>query len=117
MPADLPVAERIQLAAASSGLVLEEMTTLRRACERQEPLSYGIRCLISNWEAAGSDSTRRIFETEFTAAEPANREMLELTVDAVLSWSNWNQLRQRRDLSIAQSLAVLRYSLTALLCN
>lgn len=116
VPADLPIAERIQLAAASSGRMFEEITSLRRACERQESLSEEIHGLISNWEAVGAASTRRIFEAEFSSAEPASREVLELTVDAVLSWSNWNQLRQRRGCSTTQSLAAVRHSLTALLC-
>ena len=115
VPADIPLAERIELAASSSSDAFEQITGLRRACERQEWSSDEIHGLIDDWEAIGVASTSRVFATEFDAADLADRETMMLAVDAILSWSNWNQLRQRRDLSIEQSRTVIRHSLAALL--
>lgn len=117
VPADLAIVERIEFTASSRSDAFEEITSLRRACERQEWLSDEIHGLINDWEAIGTTSTLRIFEQEFTAADADAREHLESAVDAVISWSNWNHLRQRRELSIEQSQTVIVFALTSLLVH
>ena len=115
VPVELPLAERIEQIAASRSEVFEELTSLRRACERQEWLSEDIHGLIAAWEAADAASVERIFASEIEAVEPAERASTSMAVDAVVSWSHWNHLRQRRDLSVERSRSVVRHSLAALL--
>ena len=115
IPADLPLSERIALMAASRGQLFEQLTGLRRACERQEWLSEDIRKLIDDWEQLGTASTLRIFATELAALDPADRALVGMALDAASSWATWNQLRHRRSLSIADSQAVVERSLQLLL--
>ncbi len=115
VPADRPLAERIELVATSRGQTFEQITLLRRACERQEWLSDDIHDLISDWERIGQTSTMRIFEAELNLTQEQTRDTFALALDGVLCWSNWNQLRQRRKLTINESQAVIRLTLETLL--
>lgn len=115
VPADRPLSERIELVASSRGQIFEQMTLLRRACERQEWLSDDIHELINDWERVGQTSTMRIFEAELSLVADHNRDAFAVAVDSVLCWSNWNQLRQRRELTINQSQTVIQHTLEALL--
>ncbi len=115
VPADLPLAERIEMVALNRGLVFEEISGVRRAFERQKWLSDDIHALVAGWEELGETSTRRVFAAELDAAPASERDTLAWAVDAVASWANWNQLRQRRGLSVIQCQTVISCTLQALL--
>lgn len=113
--ADLPLDERINRVTSSRAELWEAITQFRRACERQEWLSQEIHELIDCCERADAANTLRVFAPEFDAMSPADDPTLKLAVDAVLSWSNWNQLRQRRMLDCRHTELVMRFALHSLL--
>jgi TetR/AcrR family transcriptional regulator of autoinduction and epiphytic fitness len=115
VPVDLPLADRIALVAERYGDAFEAVTGLRRACERQEWLADEIRDLIDDWEQFFRTSTSRTFAAEIEAAADTQRDGVGAAVETTLSWSVWNQLRQRRGLTPDDSRAVLVHMLHTLL--
>ena len=115
VPADLPLDERIDRLTASRAEAWEAITLFRRACERQEWLSQEIHDLIDCWERTDAACTLRVFAPEFEAMCATDDPTLKHAVDAVLSWSTWNQLRQRRQLDGDDAQAAIRFALHSLL--
>jgi TetR/AcrR family transcriptional regulator, regulator of autoinduction and epiphytic fitness len=110
---DLPLAERIDAVARTRARIWEDVTMLRRACERQEWLSADIQGFLTRWERATEELTRRVFATEF--AQLSGKQCIIQSVDALLSWSTWNQLRHRRSLPVEEAISVLVGSVSTLL--
>jgi len=115
--ADLPLADRIETMVANRGHLFESVTLLRRSCERQEWVSPEIHDFIDDWEKLCSASTLRVFAPELSVMPFEKHDTVGAAVDAVLSWSTWNQLRRRRGLSVEESEAVMRRGLDALLTS
>jgi len=111
----LPLRDRIDGVVENRGRLFEAATMLRRACERQEWLSTEIHGFLVEWERATETANMLAFGNELMAMTSDDRDTIGRAVDALLSWSSWNQLRQRRSLSVEQSAAVLRASIAALL--
>jgi AcrR family transcriptional regulator len=110
---DLPLEERIDAVVRLRGRVWEDMTMLRRACERQEWLSAEIHSFLIEWERLSERQAARIFANEF--AQLAHLHCIVHSVDTLLSWSAWNQLRQRRSLSVEEAISTVIGSVSALL--
>lgn len=89
----LPLDDRIARVAAQRGVMLESITPIRRAA------------IINAWSSAavterierGHDFLRAEVETvfgpELADTDPAQRPLLLDTLDAILSWGMWEQLR------------------------
>ena len=102
---------------ANRSHLFEATTLLRRSCERQEWLSADVHAFIDEWEHICGASTLRVFAPELDRMPVEKHETVGGAVDAILSWSTWNQLRERRGQSIEQAEAVMRRGLQALLTS
>jgi AcrR family transcriptional regulator len=115
VPADLPFDERVETLVLNLTDAFEAMTAVRRACERQEWLSAEIHELIQRWEQTNADDTARVFRRELNAIPGEARVHRELAITSVLSWSMWNQMRERRGLTAEQARAVVVTALSTLI--
>jgi TetR/AcrR family transcriptional regulator, regulator of autoinduction and epiphytic fitness len=115
VPADLPLAERVQRFAASRAVVLERLMPVMRAARLREP---GSRALTSNRQmfiAAGDAEAARVFAPEIAGRDDVRRRRLLDAVGSLAGGPAWEALRLDRGLPVDAARDQLARQLTAVL--
>ncbi|HVM27282.1 MAG TPA: TetR/AcrR family transcriptional regulator [Mycobacteriales bacterium] len=115
IPADLPLAERLERFAASRARVLEKLLPVMRAVRLREPSSPALAANRVLFIAAGDDEVRRVFAAELHGRDEDRARRLLDAVFVVAGGPTWEVLRHDRGLDADAALAHVRRSLTALL--
>ncbi len=106
---------RIDAMTAVRATLHEEVTAVRLAAQRQECCFAALRALVDGWDHRCALDIVRVFGPEFTAMSGERRDNVGAAVETAWSWSYWNQLRQRRSLSIDRSASIVSCAVRALL--
>lgn len=115
VPADLPLAERIERFAASRARVLERLLPVARAARLREPTSPALLANRELFIAVGDREAAGVFATELAALDEAGRRRLLDMLYVAAAGPTWEVLRHDRGLSPEQAQDVVRATLTALL--
>jgi TetR/AcrR family transcriptional regulator of autoinduction and epiphytic fitness len=112
VPADGPLAARLDGFVRQRVRLLEAITPVRRAAVRSEALSPELGRHLARVRALGRAEVRRVFARELRGD---GRQEREAALAAAASWSTWEALRLHQGLSVRRATRVLRRMLGALL--
>ncbi len=115
VPADLPLAERIDVFCRSRARVLEALLPVMRAARLREPFSPQLLRNRALFIAAGDEEVRRAFAPELAALACDARASLLDRLYLVTSGPSWEALRDDRGLSVEAATDAVHRSVVALL--
>jgi AcrR family transcriptional regulator len=116
VPADLPLAERLERFVHQRALLLEAITPIRRAADVHGPFSTEITARLRAGQAFLREELVRTFGPELDAAGSDRADVLD-ALDAALSWGTWNGLRASVGRSQGAAERVLRRLASAVLAS
>src|SRR3954465_8795112 len=115
---EAPTDERARAFVAQRCLVLERVSTVRRAALQREPWAEA----VAGWRAAtrsgAAAEVKHVFAPELSGL-PRPRERAELlaALVATAAWPTWESLRVHQALSVARAEAAMRRMMGALLVS
>jgi TetR/AcrR family transcriptional regulator of autoinduction and epiphytic fitness len=115
LPAEGPLADRIEAFVAARSRMLEAITPVRRAAVLNEPFSPALAARLKWARDLARDDVARMFHAELSARGPAVRRELLAALAAVSEWSMWEALRAHQGLTVAQARRVMARAIRALL--
>jgi TetR/AcrR family transcriptional regulator of autoinduction and epiphytic fitness len=115
VPADLPLAERIDRFARSRARVLEALLPVMRAARLREPFSPQLLRNRAAFIAAGDEQVAAVFAAELAPLDAPARAALLDALYLASSGPAWEALRHERALSVDGATAVVRRTVRALL--
>jgi TetR/AcrR family transcriptional regulator of autoinduction and epiphytic fitness len=92
VPADLPVAVRLDRFVHQRAILLEAVTPIRRAADVHGPFSTEITARLRDGQAYLRAELEITFEPELAVAGADRPDLLDC-LDAALSWATWEGLR------------------------
>jgi TetR/AcrR family transcriptional regulator of autoinduction and epiphytic fitness len=114
VPADLPLAARVEAFCRQRVRMLEIIGPAARAAALREPFSAQLRRNRAWFIAGTREEIETLFAGELAAAKDGQAELLDaLTV--VTTWSSWSMLRDELHLDVDAAQAVMSRLVTALL--
>lgn len=115
LPAEGPLADRIEAFVAARSRMLEAITPVRRAAVLNEPFSPALAGRLKWARDLARDEVGRIFHAELSARSPAVRRDLLAALAATAAWSTWEALRAHQRLTVVQARRVMARTIRALL--
>lgn len=112
---DAPVDERVCAFVAQRCLVLERVSTVRRAALQMEPWSETVAGWLAAVRSGGALEVAHVFEPELSARGRRDRAELLAALVAAAAWPTWESLRVHQGLSVARAEAAMRRMVGALL--
>jgi TetR/AcrR family transcriptional regulator of autoinduction and epiphytic fitness len=116
IPAQLPLAERIELFCVQRAAGLEDIAPFAKANRLREPFSAALRHNRRRFLDRIGDEVEQVFAAELAAAGDGRAD-LHLALTATASWAWWAVLREDFDLDVARGTEILRAALTRLLAD
>jgi TetR/AcrR family transcriptional regulator of autoinduction and epiphytic fitness len=113
---DVPLDERVQAFVAQRALVLERVSTVRRAALQLEPSSPTVAGWLRAVRSGAAAEVEQVFEPELSAAGSGRGELLAALV-AAAAWPTWESLRAHQGLSARRAEAAMRRMVRALLVS
>lgn len=115
LPADGPLAERLEAFVQQRARLLEAIAPVRRAALLREPFSPAIATRLQLMRQLKRAEVERTFAAELERRERAERQDLLDALAAVSSWPTWESLRRHQRLSVERARRVMARTLAALL--
>src|SRR3954454_22628090 len=112
---DASVEERVHAFVAQRTLVLERVSTVRRAALQMEPWSETVAGWLHAVRSGAAAEVAHVFEPELSSAAEASRDELLAALVAAAAWPTWESLRVHQGLPEAEAEAAMRRMLGALL--
>src|SRR3954467_6663038 len=110
---EAPTDERVRAFVAQRCLVLERVSTVRRAALQMEPWSETVAGWLHAVRSGAAAEVAHVFKPDLEAAGPARAELLAALV-AAAAWPTWESLRVHQGLSAARAEATMRRMVGAL---
>jgi AcrR family transcriptional regulator len=114
LPADGPVAHRIDALVANRREVFETISPVRRLAVRLAPQSPPIRDELERFGRFFRTQLTEVFATELRHAEDDDDTLLD-ALDVATCWESWERLRTAQRLTSAHAAQVTTRTVTALL--
>jgi AcrR family transcriptional regulator len=114
IPADIPLAERVDLFCAQRSEALEMLAPSARASALREPFSAALRENRAANIARVRAHLEEVFAAELTMADPG-RDQLVTALTVACTWSAWSMLRDVLRLSVVDARGTMSRTVTALL--
>jgi TetR/AcrR family transcriptional regulator, regulator of autoinduction and epiphytic fitness len=114
VPADLPLAERIERFCAQRARMLESIAGASRAAQIRLPFSRQLRDNRARHNARLREEIELLFEPEIATAGQGARRLVDALLMAC-TWPAWMGCRDDLGLSVAEAAAVLQLTVTAVL--
>ena len=111
---EAPVEERVRAFVAQRTLVLERVSTVRRAALLMESSSDTVAGWLRAVRSGAAAEVEHVFEPELAAAGAGRGELLAALV-AAAAWPTWESLRAHQGLSAKRAEAAMRRMVGALL--
>lgn len=112
--ADAPTEERVRAFVAQRTLVLERVSTVRRAALLIEPTSETVADWLQAVRSGAAVEVAHVFSPELDAAGSSRAELLAALV-AAAAWPTWESLRVHQGLSAPEAEAAMRRMVGSLL--
>jgi TetR/AcrR family transcriptional regulator of autoinduction and epiphytic fitness len=113
--ASLPLPDRINEMVRSRSRVLEVLTPIRRAAAVHAPFSAEVRARLQAGHNMLRAELERVFADELAEREEPARTRLLDSLDTVLSWPSWENLRTLNGRTQEEAEAVFAHMVAALL--
>jgi TetR/AcrR family transcriptional regulator of autoinduction and epiphytic fitness len=113
--ASLPLPDRINEMVRSRSRVLEVLTPIRRAAAVHAPFSAEVRARLQAGHNMLRAELERVFADELAEREEPARTRLLDSLDTVLSWPSWENLRTLNGRTQEEAQAVFAHMVGALL--
>jgi TetR/AcrR family transcriptional regulator of autoinduction and epiphytic fitness len=115
LPATGPFGARLEAFVDQRARVLEAIAPVAKATALQEPFSPALSAATKSARQLGRTELERVFATELTTLDAAEREHTVDACDLLTNSDAWETLRSRRKLPIEQAAATMATSLRLLL--
>jgi TetR/AcrR family transcriptional regulator, regulator of autoinduction and epiphytic fitness len=112
---DASVEERVHAFVAQRTLVLERVSTVRRAALQMEPWSETVAGWLTAVRSGAAAEVAQVFAPELSALGRRDRAELLAALVAAAAWPTWESLRVHQGLSVARAEAAMRRMVGALL--
>jgi AcrR family transcriptional regulator len=110
-----PLAHRLPDVVRQRSVLLEAITPIRRAAAVHAPFSNEIRQRLQSGHDLLRHDIERLFAAELEAREPQERALLLDSLDTVLSWPSWDNLRALNGRTVEEAIVVIESMVDALL--
>jgi TetR/AcrR family transcriptional regulator, regulator of autoinduction and epiphytic fitness len=114
VPAEGPLAQRLDAFIDQRTRVLEAIAPVRRGALLMEPFSEAVSEGLGGFRKLKRRDAERIFAPELDALPPGEREAVAAALGAAASWSSWEELRRHQRLSVERARAAMRRAVAAL---
>lgn len=114
IPAELPLAERLDRMVHQRCLLLEVVTPIRRAADVHGPFSDEITARLRDGQAFLRAELEQVFAPELDGTGDDRADVLD-ALDAALGWGTWEGLRASNGRDQASAERVVRRMVAALL--
>jgi AcrR family transcriptional regulator len=114
VPADQPLADRLDQYCRQRGRMLEIVAPSARASQLREPFSPQLRRNRAAAVAKVRSELEEVFAPELAVAGPGRDRLLD-ALTATCTWPAWSLLRDQLALDADEACAVMRHTVTALL--
>jgi AcrR family transcriptional regulator len=115
VPADGPLAERIEALVAERARLHEMITPVRRAGLLHEPFSPAIAERLRWIRDQARSEVGKVFAVELERVPPYERRLLVETLSVATSWTTWEALRRHQGLSRQQAEKAMHLMVESLL--
>lgn len=112
---EAPLDERVRAFVAQRALVLERVSTVRRAALQLEPSSETVAGWLRAVRSGAAAEVAQVFEPELSGLARREREELLAALVAAAAWPTWESLRAHQGLSARRAEATMHRMLAALL--
>ena len=112
---ETPVAERVRAFVAQRALMLERVSTVRRAALQMEPWSETVASWLRATRSGAAAEIEHVFSPELDGRRAAERAELLAALVAAAAWPTWESLRAHQGLPEARAEAAMRRMVGALL--
>jgi AcrR family transcriptional regulator len=113
--ASLPLDERIAKMVRNRSRALEILTPIRRAAAVHAPFSPEVRARLDAGHMMLRSELERVFADELAKREEPARTQLLDSLDTVLSWPSWENLRTLNGRTQEDAQAIVEQMVTAML--
>jgi TetR/AcrR family transcriptional regulator of autoinduction and epiphytic fitness len=114
LPAEGPLAERVDAFVDQRTRVLEAIAPVRRGALLKEPFSEAVSKALGGFRKLKRRDAERIFAPELDSLPPGERDAVAAALGAAASWSSWEELRRHQGLSVERARAAMRRAVAAL---